>query len=191
MLMRAWLASNSSRRKEMLESIIPALFFKGVDADESIPEGIPILQAIDEICRRKAEASKSEDYDIIIVSDTMIVDPDDETKAIGKPDSIDHARMILEHLRGRKHTVVTSSGLFFDGNWEFSQSTAEVLISNYSNEELEKLLISKSWLGKAGGYDLAGEMKKFATLIKGEEETVLGLTPEVIDRIKSHSSRLI
>ena len=189
--MRVWLASNSSRRKEMLEQIIPELFSKGVDADESIPEGMPISQAINEICRRKADASKSEDYDLIIVSDTMIVDPDDETKAIGKPDSFPHAKMILEHLRGRKHTVVTSSGLFIDGNWEFSQSTAEVLISDYSNQELEELLISKSWLGKAGGYDLAGKMKKFATLIEGEEETVLGLTPKIIHTIKSHSSRLI
>ncbi|MBI20245.1 MAG: hypothetical protein CMB73_06680 [Euryarchaeota archaeon] len=189
--MRAWLASNSSRRKEMLEPIIPTIFSKGVDADESIPKGMPILKAIDEICRRKAEAAKSKDYEFIIVSDTMIVDPDDETKAIGKPDSIHHARMILEHLRGRKHTVVTSSGLFIDGNWEFSQSTAEVLISNYSNQELEELLISKSWLGKAGGYDLAGEMKKFANLIKGEEATVLGLTPKVIQDSKLHSSRLI
>ena len=175
----------------MLESIIPALFSKGVDADESIPKGMPILQAIDEICKRKADAAKSEDYDFIIVSDTMIVDPDDETKAIGKPDNMPHAKMILEHLRGRKHTVVTSSGLFIDGNWEFSQSTAEVLISDYSNQELEDFLISKSWLGKAGAYDLAGEMKKFATLIKGEEATVLGLTPEVIQAIKRHSSRLI
>ena len=175
----------------MLEPIIPTLFSKGVDADESIPEGIPIMQAIDEICRRKANASKSEEYDIIIVSDTMIVDPDYETKAIGKPGNIVHAKMILEHLRGRKHTVVTSSGLFIDGNWEFSQSTAEVLISDYSKQELEELLISKSWFGKAGGYDLAGEMKKFSTLIKGEEVTVLGLTPEVINRIKNHSSRLI
>ena len=47
--MRAWLASNSSRRKEMLEPIIPTIFSKGVDADESIPKGMPILQAIDEI----------------------------------------------------------------------------------------------------------------------------------------------
>ena len=80
--MRAWLASNSSRRKEMLEPIIPTIFSKGVDADESIPKGMPILQAIDEICRRKAEAAKPKDYDFIIVSDTMIVDPDDETKAV-------------------------------------------------------------------------------------------------------------
>ena len=40
----------------MLEPIIPTLFSKGVDADESIPKGMPILQAIDEICRRKADA---------------------------------------------------------------------------------------------------------------------------------------
>ena len=40
--------------------------------------------------------------------------------------------MILEHLRGRKH-VVTSSGLFIDGNWEFGQSTGGS-ISNYSNQ---------------------------------------------------------
>ena len=190
-MMRVWLASNSSRRKEMLESIVPKLFSKGVDADESIPEGISILQAIDIICRRKADAADTENYDIVIVSDTMIVDPDDETKAIGKPDNENHARGILQHLRGRKHTVVTSSGFFCLGEWKFSQRTAEVQISNYSSENLEYLVASKSWQGKAGGYDLAGEMGKFTKLIDGEESTVLGITPDVIHDLEYYSSRFI
>ena len=62
----------------MLEPIIPTFFSKW--CSESIPEEC-YLQAIDEICRRKAEA-QNKDYDFVIVSDTMIVDRDDETKAI-------------------------------------------------------------------------------------------------------------
>ena len=45
--------------------------------------------------------------------------------------------------------------------------------SNSSNQTLG--------LGKAGGYDLAGMMGKYAQLIEGTEPTVLGFTQSSLD----------
>ena len=42
-------------------------------------------------------------------------------------------------------------------------------------DQLEALLISGSWKGKAGGYDLAGPMGEHARLVEGDASTVLGL----------------
>ena len=38
------------------------------------------------------------------------------------------------------------------------------------------MIESNSWVGKAGGYDLAGVMGQHAKLIEGSEYTVLGFT---------------
>ena len=35
--------------------------------------------------------------------------------------------------------------------------------------------------GKAGGYDLAGEMGAYATLVEGAQSTVLGFTQESME----------
>jgi predicted house-cleaning NTP pyrophosphatase (Maf/HAM1 superfamily) len=37
-----------------------------------------------------------------------------------------------------------------------------------------------SWKGKAGGYDLAGQMSEFASLVEGDELTVLGFAPAAL-----------
>ena len=43
-----------------------------------------------------------------------------------------------------------------------------------------RLVKGGSWIGKAGGYDLAGEASEFLTLVEGEEVTVLGFSPKAI-----------
>ena len=50
---------------------------------------------------------------------------------------------------------------------------------------LEALIISDSWRGKAGAYDLAGPMGGYARIIDGAEETVLGFTPQLFDHLAS------
>ena len=56
------------------------------------------------------------------------------------------------------------------------------------DDELIELIESDSWVGKAGGYDLAGMMGKHAKLVEGSESTVLGFTQaslEFLDEIQS------
>ena len=45
------------------------------------------------------------------------------------------------------------------------------------------LINSRSWEGKAGGYDLAGAAGKFACVVDGEEVTVLGFSNRAIDSL--------
>ena len=49
-----------------------------------------------------------------------------------------------------------------------------------SDEQLDGLLTSDSWKGKAGGYDLHGPMGEYARLAEGAESTVLGFAGEAM-----------
>ena len=44
-------------------------------------------------------------------------------------------------------------------------------------------MLNNSWVGKAGCYDLAGDMGKFASLVEGDEATVLGIASDAMARL--------
>ena len=90
---------------------------------------------------------------------------------------------MLLRLSGRNHRVWTGTALIRGNEVESWIESATVSIDSLNDEELEALVISDSWRGKAGGYDFAGAMGNFATIIDGEEETVLGFTPQLFDAL--------
>jgi len=186
--MSIWLASGSARRKQILSQIFPKFDCYGVDADESMIKGAEVEKSIQAICERKAQAADYSSHDLVVVSDTMIVDPKNSKLAIGKPKNEYEARFILEKLRGKIHTVVSSTGIRINGNWQFFQDSARVKIIDYSDENLEKLVTNESWKGKAGGYDLAGDMRDFAEIESGSEFTVLGIAESAMYVLQSYSS---
>ena len=181
-MLRVWLASGSSRRKQMLEDIFPNLVCQALEGVDEIAEQAKVSEQVLEIAQKKAEAIKDNfDYDLIIVSDTMLADPDIDNISIGKPTDEVDAAMMLHRLSGRRHRVWSSTGIYFSGNWKFFTDSAIVEIKQLSDEELIELVLSKSWVGKAGGYDLAGEMSKYAELVDGEESTVLGIAGSAME----------
>ena len=60
---------------------------------------------------------------------------------------------------------------------------AIVEFEQMEEDEIIDLINSRSWDGKAGGYDLAGDAGKFARVIDGEEVTVLGFSNRAIDSL--------
>ena len=180
-MLRVWLASGSSRRKQMLEDIFPNLVCQALEGVDEIAEQAKVSEQVLEIAQKKAEAIKDNfDYDLIIVSDTMLADPDIDNISIGKPTDEVDAAMMLHRLSGGRHRVWSSTGIYFSGNWKFFTDSAIVEIKQLSDEELIELVLSKSWVGKAGGYDLAGEMGKHARLVDGDELAVLGFAPSAL-----------
>ena len=87
---------------------------------------------------------------------------------------------MLHRLSGRHHQVWTATGVHFNGEWRFWCEHAVVAIQPLTESQLEDLLTSDSWKGKAGGYDLAGPMGEFASLVDGESSTVLGIAGEAM-----------
>ena len=189
--MKLWLASASPRRAAMLLPMYPSLYQEGLaGVDESPPNGTVESQVLS-ICKRKAAALReSNEFDAILVADTMISDPDDHSLSIGKPTDKAHAAVMLHRLSGRHHQVWTATGLYWNGIWTFWCEHAVVAFPEFSDEILSELVESGSWKGKAGGYDLHGAMGAHAQLIEGTESVVLGLASGALEHLGALASLL-
>lgn len=88
---------------------------------------------------------------------------------------------MLLRLRGCRHRVWSATMVHALGKWQTSVEYALVEIENFSDDDLIELIESESWVGKAGGYDLAGLMGQYAALVEGSEYTVLGFTQSSLD----------
>jgi len=211
-MVRILLASKSERRLEWLDQNLSLLGAK-IDSRPLLAseinaiQGLDVRKQVEMVCRDKAgnaviEQSISEsgdgvNYDVILVSDTMIEDPDDPRLSIGKPNNELVATSTLMRLSGRRHKVWTSTSVLFPpgteeagkiigGGWieRNYTSSATVEFSELNHDSMEELVSSESWRGKAGGYGLAGIAGKYCHLIEGEEVTVLGISGESIEYLK-------
>ena len=146
--------------------------------------GIPIAEQVENTLLGKIESAQREcSAPRIIVADTLVEDPDDHLQPLGQPSNRQEAINMLLRLSGRNHRVWTGTALIQGTKVESWVESATVSIDSLDDEVLEALIISDSWRGKAGGYDFAGPMGNFATIIDGEEETVLGFTPQLFDAL--------
>ena len=180
--MRIHLASNSPRRMAVLTERYDEVVQHGLEeVDETPPPGTVGHQVLT-ICQLKADAVLASDPSTaIVVADTMIADPDDLSLSMGKPRDLAHAATMLHRLRGRHHQVWTATGVRALGEWRFWCESATVKFPSFSDEVMDHLLQTESWRGKAGAYDLHGEMGQHATLVDGEACTVLGLAASALE----------
>ena len=133
--------------------------------------------------------------DIIIVSDTLVESPGDEKMALGKPEDSFMATSMLLRLSGRRHRVWSSTAILVQNNKEYEEiyskwrykiwtDYAIVEFDELSEEDIIRLVESNSWVGKAGGYDLAGHAKKYTKIIEGDVVTVLGFSKKAINELE-------
>jgi len=210
---RILLASKSERRiswlKENLEDSDFRFFSSALKSTEiKPPQGFEVSKQVEIVCQSKAENARIENklslnrrddnYHAIIVSDTMIEDPDDHRLSIGKPKDALTATSNLIRLAGRKHRVWSSTSILLPlevatgkADWDILNRTscATVEFSELGDDEIYDLISSESWKGKAGGYDLAGTAGQFCRVVEGEEVTVLGFSPAAVDILKQAFSR--
>jgi MAF protein len=87
----------------------------------------------------------------VVASDTAVVDGNN---ILGKPcDAVDAARM-LRQLRGRTHQVITALAVIDarDGQRLSDLCQTDVLMRNYTDEEIEAYVAAGDPLDKAGAY---------------------------------------
>jgi septum formation protein len=145
------LASQSPRRKQLLEWAEINFDILVKETDESYPAGIPVEEVSIHIARNKAVAVKKEikEEKIIIAADTIVVL---ENEVIGKPKDRKDAVNILSGLSGRKHVVITGV-VIVDSEKEiaFADST-EVWFHDLTREQIEFYVDKYSPYDKAGAY---------------------------------------
>src|SRR5215207_1123283 len=103
---RIVLASQSPRRKQLLEWAEVDFDIIVKETDEAYPSNLSIPDVPVHIARNKALAVKDElSHDrVIVAADTIVVLND---QIIGKPADTAHAIQILSKLSGQKHQVIT------------------------------------------------------------------------------------
>tara|TARA_Y100000766_G_scaffold72242_1_gene60724 strand:- start:543 stop:1127 length:585 start_codon:yes stop_codon:yes gene_type:complete len=182
--MRILLASASERRGAILCDLFSNVEQRALrEIDETVPSDAISEQVLNVASRKASAVQPNSNHDVFVVADTLVEDPDDERQALGKPSSKEQAITMLLRLRGRRHKVWSATMIHSHDNWHSSVECAIVEIDNYSDDDLVKLIESNSWVGKAGGYDLAGMMGQHAKLIEGSESTVLGFTKASLNRL--------
>ena len=123
--------------------------------------------------------------DCITGQDILVEDPDDSLNPMGKPVNRQEALSMLLRLSGRNHRVWSGTAVISGDVVQSWITSATVSIRLFSESDLEALILSGSWKGKAGGYDLAGAMGQFAEIIDGDEDTILGLCPQVFNYLET------
>lgn len=181
---RLILASNSPRRKEMMEWLnIPFEVFSS-DFDEVVNRSDNVYQTVEYIAREKGKdvlermrLEENQFSPIIISADTIVVY--NET-IYGKPRSIKDAKRTLKQLSGREHQVITAVYIgVLDGkknNFRESifSSTTLVQFDDMDEGLLDFYLGTSDSLDKAGSYGIQGMAQLFVKSINGSYSNVVG-----------------
>lgn len=141
------LASQSPRRKQLLEWAEVDFEIIVEQTDETYPEELSPLAVPVHIARQKAAVVRSKTNKTIIAADTIVVLG---KEIIGKPKDREDAIAILEKLSGNHHQVIT--GVVIDGNGR-EQTFADVTDVEFHPLTREQLIF---YVDKYKPYDKAG-----------------------------------
>lgn len=172
------LASQSPRRKQLLEALGLNFQVLTPDIDEGNPEAKSIGEAVKDIALRKALAvsSKVEKSTVVIAADTLVVLGD---KVLAKPQDKKEAIQMLDSLSGNRHRVVTGMALV---SAEFGRSVildeSFVTFRKMSEAEIEDYASTREPYDKAGAYAVQGLGAIFISGIEGSYTNVMGFPVE-------------
>lgn len=171
-----YLASQSPRRRALLEQLGLAPGVLDVEVPEVRLPGEPALDYVNRVAREKAGAGLLEVVGVpgakVLAADTEVI-LDDEV--FGKPaDAADAARM-LRRLSGRTHCVATIVWLVGAGTEASARSLSEVAFAPLADAAIEAYLAGGEWQGKAGAYAIQGRAAAFISHLSGSYSGVMGL----------------
>lgn len=148
------LASNSPRRKELLQGIDIDFEIKVLpDIDESYPATLPVEEVAEFIAEKKASSytNNLKEDELLITADTVVIL---DGAIFGKPNNKEEANAMLNALSGKAHRVISGVCLATLEKQVSFSVTSEVLFSELSSEEIEYYIDRYSPFDKAGSYGI-------------------------------------
>lgn len=177
--MKLILASQSPRRKEILENL--GLQFEIVTADTDESSSITDPYAlVEELSRRKGVAvrdrllAQGRDLSdtVIIASDTVV---SIDGQILGKPRDRADAERMLKMLSGRAHEVVSGICLIGGDAIGVSHEITEVVFDEMSAKTIDAYIEKAQPYDKAGAYAIQGLASAYISGIRGDYFNVVGL----------------
>jgi septum formation protein len=171
-----YLASQSPRRRELLDQLGIDHGLLDVDVPERREPGEPPADYVSRVAREKAGAGllkvMAAPRAVVLGADTEVVLDD---TVYGKPaDAADAARMLRE-LSGRTHEVVSAVWLVSAGREDHAVSVSQVTFAQLADDDIDAYLASGEWQGKAGAYAIQGRAGAFVAHLAGTYSGVMGL----------------
>jgi len=169
------LASQSPRRKQLLEWAEIPFEVVVANTDEHFPPGLAPEEIAIYIARNKALAvqQKRKEGEVILAADTIVVLNDN---IIGKPVHREEAITILLALSGEKHRVITGVVILKDGKEISFADTTEVEFHDLTIDQIEFYVDKYSPYDKAGAYAIQEWIGVVGIKsVKGDFYNVMGL----------------
>lgn len=174
--MRLFLASQSPRRRELLQQI--GVSFEPLDLD--VPErrepGEPPEDYVSRVAREKAGAGLMQvaavPGAVVLGADTEVVLGDD---VFGKPADADAAAAMLARLAGRRHRVLSAVWLVAAGREEHALSESVVEFAPMDPADIAAYVATGEAFGKAGAYAIQGRAAAWISRLEGSQSGVMGL----------------
>ncbi|MBQ2731220.1 MAG: septum formation inhibitor Maf [Clostridia bacterium] len=180
--MRLVLASNSPRRKSLLEEMGLEFEVCGANVDETVEGDLSPSELVQMLAARKARAvADTLDDDAIVLGADTVVSFGGEV--FGKPRDMAHAREMLLTFSDTTHEVYTGVCLC-QGKRSLSAAVCtKVTFAPVSEREIDTYLACFNPLDKAGAYGIQDAGGLFVSRIDGDFYNVIGLPLSMVNRL--------
>ena len=184
---KAFLASKSPRRLELLRFLIPKV--EQIQSlreeprwqeNQSVVEYLSLCMKEKSMGAQEAFAKKrlsSSRCSLVVAADTIVVRG---RKVYGKPAGAQGARAMLAELMGKEHQVQTAVYLgLFRGQKKIREQHFTVITKmkfrNAANDEIKNYVATGEPLDKSGSYGVQGPALEFVQSMEGSYSSVMGL----------------
>lgn len=171
--MKVVLASQSPRRRELLEQIAVQHEVFIADVDESpLPNELP-RDYVQRTARLKAEAAVKANPDrVVLAADTAVVC---DQRIMGKPADEQDARDMLRLLSGRSHEVYCAVWVQQATESHSAVNVSQVTFRVITDDEITTYWHTGEPQDKAGAYAIQGRAAVFIKRLEGSFSAVMGL----------------
>lgn len=168
------LASQSPRRKQLMEAAELDFEIVIADVDETNPPGMPGEEVPEFLAKKKAAAIEHNYPDaLIIAADTVVLLDHD---ILGKPVDEADAIQMLHRLAGRMHQVVTGVCMQKGSRQVAFSVTTEVYFRPLNDEQIKHYVSNYKPFDKAGSYAIQEWISMIGIeKINGDYYNVMGL----------------
>lgn len=185
-----YLASQSPRRREILQQISVVHSVVAAQVIEQLGEGEAAIDYVQRLAGEKALAGlatvKQQGLTLkpVLGADTIVVS---EGRILEKPRDQQHAASMLQQLSGKTHQVMTAVALASEQQLYRRLSVTEVRFRTLNNAEISAYWHTGEPQDKAGGYAIQGLGAVFVQQIHGSFSGVVGLPIEQLVELFAES----
>ncbi|MBI5017060.1 MAG: septum formation protein Maf [Deltaproteobacteria bacterium] len=171
---RLILASQSPRRRDLLEALGIPFDVVPSHADEALPVDLPLGPALEAVALRKARevAASTPAPSWVLGADTAVVVGDE---ALGKPRDRGDAVSMLEALSARTHRVITAVALVGPTGSRSLRVETAVTFAPLTPAQIAWYADLDEPYDKAGAYAIQGRGAFLVSSIRGSYTNVVGL----------------